>query len=302
MSADRVASLLAFLALAPALPGVALRAKAVLAGRRGPPVLQLYLDLWKLLRKGTMVSRLSSRLLPHLPATVLATTVAAALLVPLGPAGGVLRFPGDFFAFAGLLALGRYAAVLAGLESGSSFEGMGASREVTIAAFVEPALLLCVACLALVSGARDLSGLFGPALAAGWAGRAPALVLIAVALFVLMLAETAQMPIDDPTTHLELSMIHEVMVLDLGGPDLGYILYAAALKLTLLAVLVATLFASGAAASRADAWWVPVGALAMAVVVGAVAGLAVRLRLDRLPQFLTAAIVLASLGLALTLR
>jgi formate hydrogenlyase subunit 4 len=298
MSPTRIATLLGFLALAPALPGVALRAKAVLAGRRGAPVLQLYFDLWKLLRKGTVVSRLGTGLLPHLPALILAATVAAALPVPLGPAGGALRFPGDFFAFAGLLALGRYSVVLAGLESGSSFEGMGASREVTIAAFAEPALLLSVACLALLSGARDLSGMFAPAGTAGWAGHGPAVILIAVSLFVLMLAETAQVPVDDPTTHLELTMIHEVMILDLGGPDLAYVLYAAALKLGLLAVLIAALLAP----PGAGVWWAPIGALAVAALVGVVAGLAVRLRLDRLPQFLTAAIVLASLGLALTLR
>ena len=291
------------MALAPAMPGLVHRTKALLTGRRGVSVLQLYRDLWKLLRKGTVVSRTSSGLFPVLPAAVLAATIAAALLVPLAPGGGALRFSGDFLAFAGLLALGRYALVLVGFESGSSFEGMGASREVTIATFAEPALLLCVACLALISGSRELSGLFGARLAAQWAGHAPALVLVAVALFVLMLAETAQAPVDDPATHLELTMIHEVMVLDLGGPDLAYLLYAAALKLTLLAALIAGLLAPlGSPVFAAGSWWVPLGALLVAVAVGIVAGLSVRLRLDRLPQFVTAAIVLASLALALTLR
>jgi formate hydrogenlyase subunit 4 len=201
-----------------------------------------------------------------------------------------------------LLGLGRYALVLAAMESGSSFEGMGASREVTFAAFTEPALLLCVACLALISGARELSGLFGAGLASGWAGHVPALLLIAAALFVLLLAETAQVPVDDPATHLELTMIHEVMVLDLGGPDLAFLLYAAALRLTLLGALIAALLAPSSALPGPSAWWVPIGALPVAAVVGVVAGLSARLRLDRVPQFLTAAIVLASLAMALTLR
>src|SRR6185369_12460619 len=247
------------------------RTKAFFGGRRGPPVLQLYFDLWKSLRKGTVVSRTSSALLPWLPLAVLASTIAAAMLVPLGRGSGVLSFPGDFLAFAGLLALGRYVLVLVAWESGSSFEGMGGSREVTIAAFAEPALLLCIACLALISGARDLSGLFG-ASAVGWTQHAPALALVVTALFVLLLAESTQVPVDDPTTHLELTMIHEVMVLDLGGPDLAFVLYAAALKFMLLAMLIASLVASpSVSAVGRIGWWAPLGAIAVAIVVGVVA-------------------------------
>jgi formate hydrogenlyase subunit 4 len=303
MNASAVLPLAASLLLAPALPGVVQRTKALLAGRRGAPTGQLYFDLWKLLRKGTIVSRTSSGLLPMLPSAILAATVVAALLAPLEPAGSVLGFPGDFVAFAGLLALGRYLWVLAGLESGSSFQGMGASRDVTIAAFAEPALFLCLACLALISGAHDLSGMFGASAGPEWVGRGPALVLIAGALFVLLLAETAQVPVDDPATHLELTMVHEVVALDLGGPDLGYVLYAAALKFALLASLIPALFWPGVSAlPLAGVWWVPAGALAVAAAVGLVAGLAARLRLDRLPEFLTAAIVLGALALVLTLR
>jgi formate hydrogenlyase subunit 4 len=300
MSLSALGALLVTLALAPALPGIVQRTKAVLTGRRGAPLLQLYFDLWKLARKGTVMSRSSSPLLPMLPAAVLASTVAAALLVPIAPGTGLLSFPGDFLAFLGLLGLARYALVLAAAESGSSFEGMGASREAMIGAFAEPALLLCVACLALVSGASALSGLFGPSLAAHWSAHVPAILLIAGALFLILLAETAQVPVDDPATHLELTMIHEVMVLDLGGPDLAFVLYAAALKLTLLAALVASLLVP--VRSWTGAWWMPIGTMLVAVVVGLVGGLTARLRLDRLPQFVTAAMVLASLAIALTLR
>ena len=201
-------------------------------------------------------------------------------------------------AFAGLLALSRYALVLAGFESGSSFEGMGASREVTIATFAEPALFLCLAALALITGGRDMSDLFGGPMTRG-ALLAPALILVAGSLFVLLLAETGQAPVDDPTTHLELTMIHEVIVLDLGGPDLGCVLYAAALKLTLLAALIAAVLVPPGPLHLA---WMIAGVVAIAVLVGGVASFSARIRLDRLPQFLTAAVVLASLALALTLR
>ena len=298
MNAAGLAPVLLLMGLAPLVQGLVHRTRALITGRRGIPLLQLYRDLWKLARKGTVVSRTSSGLFAALPSAVLAAAIGAALLAPLGPGGSVLRFPGDFVAFAGLLALSRYALILAGFESGSSFEGMGASREVTIATFAEPALFLCLAALALVTGGRDMSSLFGSPMA-----RAPllgpALILVAGSLFVLLLAETGQVPVDDPTTHLELTMIHEVIVLDLGGPDLGCVLYAASLKLTLLAALIAAVLVPPGPMHLP---WMVAGVAAIAVVVGVVAGFSARIRLDRLPQFLTAAVVLASLALALTLR
>ena len=174
-------------------------------------------------------------------------------------------------AFAGLLGLGRFALVLAGLDTGSSFEGMGASREVTVAAFAEPALFLCFTVLVLATGEVSLAGMLGEPLAAVWSGAAPSLVLAAAELFMLALAETSRVPVDDPATHLELTMIHEVIVLDHSGPDLGLILFGAAVKLALFGALVTgvlvplgllpawlapLVLAPGSAWSRsASAWW-----------------------------------------------
>ncbi|HTL05957.1 MAG TPA: NADH-quinone oxidoreductase subunit H, partial [Gemmatimonadales bacterium] len=208
-----VASLLLVLVLAPALPGIANRVKSALTGRRGAPVLQLYADLARLWRKGVVYSRTTTLVFRVAPVVVLATVLLAALLLPLDGRAALLGFPGDLVAFAGLLALGRFALVLAALDTGSSFEGMGASREATIAAFAEPALLLCFTVLVLATGQPQLSVMLGRPLAAAWVPEAPSLVLAAASLFVVTLAETCRVPVDDPLTHLELTMVHEVMVL-----------------------------------------------------------------------------------------
>ena len=165
------------------------------------------------------------------PVVSLAALMAALLIVPLGAIPAPLSFSGDLIVVAGLLALGRFAIVLAALDTGSSFEGMGASREVHFAALAEPALLLALAVLARITGALSLTPLYQGITAAAWIAALPALALVAMTLLVLALVENSRIPVDDPTTHLELTMIHEVMVLDHSGPDLGYIHYAAALKL-----------------------------------------------------------------------
>ena len=226
------------LVIAPLVPGVATRTRAVLTGRRGATVWQTYSDVWKLVRRGTVYSRTATAPFRLVPVATLAAVLAAATLVPLDGRASLLGFSGDFVAFAYVLALGRFVLVLGALDTGSSFEGMGASREVTFASLVEFALFVALATLAVVTHSLSLSGMLGAPLTAQWLTAAPAIILIAAALFVLLLAECARSPVDDPTTHLELTMIHEVMILDHSGPDLGAILYASALKLSLLGVVV----------------------------------------------------------------
>ena len=297
-----VASLLLVLVLAPALPGIANRVKSALTGRRGAPVLQLYADLARLWRKGVVYSRTTTLVFRVAPVVVLATVLLAALLLPLDGRAALLGFPGDLVAFAGLLALGRFALVLAALDTGSSFEGMGASREATIAAFAEPALLLCFTVLVLATGEQQLSAMLGRPLAAAWVPGAPSLVLAAASLFVVTLAETCRVPVDDPLTHLELTMVHEVMVLDHSGPDLALILYAGALKLALFASLIVALLLPRAPESRGLALALLVlGLLAVAAVIGVVESLLARLRLNRVPQLLVAACALAGFALILQL-
>jgi len=227
----------------------------------------------------------------------------AAAIVPLGGAPTPLAFPGDLVLLAGLFALMRFATVLAALDTGSSFEGMGASREVQFAALAEPALVLALAVLARSTGDLSLGGALAALTPAAWARHGAALVLALGALFVVHLAENARVPVDDPNTHLELTMIHEVMVLDHGGPDLALIQYAAALKLWVLgALLVGVALPAGAFAPWAGLPAALAAMLALAVLVGVVETVMARLKLVRVPQLLAGATALAVLAAVLGMR
>jgi formate hydrogenlyase subunit 4 len=289
------------LALAPLLVGVVNRVKAIFAGRRGPPLGQLYADLARLARKGAVYSRTTTWIFKAGPAVGLAGVATACLLVPFGGAPALLSFDGDFVLLAYLLGLARFATVLAALDTGSAFEGMGAAREVTFSALAEPALFLALVTVARATGAISLSGMLGPALAGAWTDAAPALLLAAIAVFVVALAENARIPVDDPNTHLELTMIHEVMVLDHSGPDLALILYGAALKLFLFGAIAVRL-AFGAFGSAGSVPAFLAGMLAFAVLVGVVESVMARLRMARVPQLLVGASVLSAFGLVLLLR
>ena len=298
-----IAGLAVVLLLAPLVPGIANRTRAMLIGRRGAPVTQLYHDLWKLVRKGTVYSETTTWMFRLAPAVVLATAVVAALLVPLDGRRALVTFTGDAIAFVYLFALGRFVLVLAAMDTGSSFEGMGASREVTFASYVEPGLFLCLIALGLVTGQFTLAGMLGAPLTERWSAAAPPLVMVAGSLFVLLLAENSRVPVDDPATHLELTMIHEVMVLDHGGPDLALILYGVSLKLALFAALVVGALLPRAALDPPAALGALVGGLvAVGVAVGVVEATMARLRLSRVPFFIAAGSVLAAFGLILLLR
>jgi formate hydrogenlyase subunit 4 len=295
-------ALLLVLLLAPLLPGIANRTKSVLTGRKGAPVLQLYWDLARLWRKGVVYSRSTTLLFRLAPAVLLATALLAAALLPLDGRAGLLGFPGDLVAFAGLLALGRFMLVLGAMDTGSSFEGMGASREATIAAFAEPALFLCFTVVVLATGRLQLSAMFGAPLVAAWAPAAPSLALAAASLFVVTLAETSRVPVDDPLTHLELTLIHEVMVLDHSGPALALILYGGALKLALFASLILAVLLPRSQQPRVLALGeLALGLLVIAVLIGGVESVMARWRLNRVPQLLIAASALAGFALILLL-
>lgn len=303
MTIEPLFTLLLVLAVAPALPGLATRTRAMLTGRRGAPVLQLYRDLARLLRKNVVYSRTTTPVFRIGPVAGVATVIVAAALLPFDGHTALLSFRGDLVAFTGLLGLGRFALVLAGLDTGSSFEGMGASREVTVSAFAEPALFLCFTVLVLATGEISLAGMLGERLATVWSGAAPSLVLTAAALFMLALAETSRVPVDDPATHLELTMIHEVIVLDHSGPELGMILFSNAVKLALFGALVTAVLVP---LGLLPAWLAPVVLVAglgvVAVGVGIVESSMARLRMNRVPQFLVAASALAVFGVILLLR
>ncbi|HET6436905.1 MAG TPA: NADH-quinone oxidoreductase subunit H [Anaeromyxobacter sp.] len=294
---------LAFLLLSPLLLGTVNRVKAIFAGRTGAPLLQPYHDLRRLLRKGAVYGTGTTWLFWAGPVLGLAAVVTAGLLMSFGGAPALLPFPGDFVLFAYLLGLARFLTALSALDTGSSFEGMGAAREVTFASFAEPALFLALLVLVRATGSLSLSGMLRAGLPEIWHTQGPALLLAAFGLLAVALAENARIPVDDPTTHLELTMIHEVMVLDHSGPDLALLEYGAALKLFLFGALVVRLALGFPFASPWLALLAFLGGMAgFAVVLGVIESTTARLRLQRVPQFLAAASVLSAFGLVLLLR
>jgi formate hydrogenlyase subunit 4 len=291
------------IALAPLLPGVINRAKAFFAGRHGPPLLQAYFDLWKLLRKGAVYSRTTTWIFRAGPLVNFACLLAALAVLPLGRVPALLPFTGDLVLLAYLLGLGRLATVLAALDTGSSFEGMGASREVQFAVFAEPALLIGLAALARATQDLSLTGIYSVPFLPASIPALPVLLLLGAGFFILFLAENCRIPVDDPNTHLELTMIHEVMVLDHGSVDLAFVLWGSHLKLWVLGALLVGLGMPGATGRP----WVDLvlgvaGMLGLAVATGIVESVTARLRLLRVPQLLVGAGVLCALGLLLTFR
>jgi formate hydrogenlyase subunit 4 len=302
MNAISFIPLLLALVLSPLLFGVINRTKAFFAGRCGQPLLQTYFDLWKLLRKGAVYSRTTTWIFRAGPMVGLAAALIAATLVPLGNFPALIAFPADFLLFAGLLGLMRFFTVVAALDTGSSFEGMGASREVFFSALTEPALLVVLATLVRQTGQLSLSTMFEPVSGADWLHAGPVLALVVIALMIVLLAENARIPVDDPNTHLELTMIHEVMVLDHSGPDLAFILYSATLKLWLFAALIV-----GIVLPATDNAWLNLllglgGVFGLAVVIGVIESIMARLRLVVVPQLLVGAGAVATVALILTLR
>jgi formate hydrogenlyase subunit 4 len=295
--------LLLGLILAPLLPGVINRVKARFAGRQGAPLLQTYHDLGKLLSKGAVYSRTTTWVFRAGPSCGLAAALCALTLVPAASIRAPFSFSGDLVLFAYLLGLLRFFTVIAALDTGSSFEGMGASREVFFSALAEPALIFGLAALALAAGEISLSRIFPHIAATAWLATGPALALVAAAILIVFLAENSRIPVDDPNTHLELTMIHEVMVLDHGGPDLAFILYTSSLKLWILGALIVdillTLFGLKGLAGLAA---FICGQFVLAILVGMIESLMARLPLLRVPRLLVGAGVISILAFALVLR
>jgi len=293
---------LAFVA-APLLLGIINRTKALFAGRRGQPLLQAYYDIWKLLRKGAVYSRSTSWLFAAGPWIGFAAVVAATTLVPFGGLRAPIAFPGDFLVLIYLLGLSRFLLVLSALDTGSSFEGMGASREVTFSALSEPALLIALAAVTKYTGCVSLSDMVVATVPRLWLDAGPIVVLVGFALLIVFLSENCRIPVDDPNTHLELTMIHEVMVLDHSGPDFGIILYSAALKMWLLGQVLVGLVVP----VHTGILWLdtPAALLSMAllaVLVGIIESSMARVRLLHVPQLLVGATTLSILAVVLVLR
>lgn len=301
----------ASLLLAPLLPGIISRVKAIAAGRHGKPILQTYYDVWRLLHKGEVISIVATWPTVVCPAIVLACGVLAIALPPLGGVASPLGFAGDFLFAAYLLGIARFALMLCALDTGSSFEGMGASREAAFSALAEPAMFL--AFLVLSSFCLDvcqpdtadagrsfaLGSMFNGQAAIALERGQPQLLLAPVVFFILLLAENCRIPVDDPTTHLELTMIHEVMILDQSGPNLAMLIYASCLKLWFFAALVTSLIVPPLPLWQGTALWLVTICL-VAVLVGIVESVMARLRMPKVPHLLGMAAALGALALILT--
>ena len=293
------------LALAPLLLGVTKRVKARLQYRTGAPLLQPYRDLAKWWRKTPVESETASVVTALAPAGIVATVVTASLLVPLVGSRPPLDGWGDVLVVIGLLAGARFLMALAALDAGSAFGGMGSSRDVAIAALVEPALLLAVAGAVIAAGTTDLGRIAGLGLASGVGWLTPSLLLCAAAFGIAAVAETGHEPFDNPDTHLELTMVHEGMLLEASGPRLAMLTYAAEVRLVVVAALFAAVFLPFGMASELTpvAVLVALAAAVVKLVAAAVvlalldAGLA-KLRILALPGLLGFASTIALIGLA----
>ena len=296
--------LVLLLILPPLLLGVINKTKAFFAGRVGAPLLQPYYDIGKLLKKGMVVrSSTTWMTFQRSPASSWAS-VTAGLLIPLGNVPAIITFAGDFLLFAYLFALARFFTTSAALDTGSPFEGMGSAREVTFAVLTEPALFFAFLVLARLSNSISLGGMLSIGVTPMYAvGNAAPLVLIVLGLLIVLLAENCRLPVDDPTTHLELTMIHEAMILDHSGPLLGLIEYGSAIKLFVLESLVLNLVMP---LQPMPLWlgclmWTA-ETIALSMAIGFIESVTARLRMPRVPTLLIAAILLCGSAFVMLVR
>jgi formate hydrogenlyase subunit 4 len=221
--------------------GIIIRTKSIASGRKGPGIFQPMKDIFRLFKKGAVYSKTTSFIFQIAPSIYFTSVIMAIMVIPLGEYRGIISFEGDFVFFAYVLAVGKFFNIISALDTGSSFEGMGASREALFSLFAEPAFFILMGSLALLTGQTSFQQIF----ASLHFGSSISYVLGVLATFVLVMitmVENSRMPVDDPKTHLELTMIHEVMILDNSGFDLGMILHATNLKFAMYGALVANLF------------------------------------------------------------
>ena len=294
------------LAVAPLILGITRKVKARLLRRIGPPIIQPYRDLWKLMHKEAVLAHNASWLYRTAPYTIFAVTWVAAALVPTYSTGLIFSWSADLIALVALLATGRFALALAGMDVGTAFGGIGSSREMMIASLAEPAMLLVVFTVALIAGPTQLSAI-AAAFTEAHVGLRVSLGLALFAFVFVAIAENARIPIDNPATHLELTMVHEAMVLEYSGRHLAMIEAAAALKLVLYFSLFACLFFPfGMATSDKSVVALAVGILvylakivALAVILPIGETAVAKMRVFRYPIFLGGAFAAAALAVFL---
>ncbi len=289
----------------PLLVGLMRQVRARMEGRAGAGVWQPWRDLRKLLRKESITPRGTSEVFRLAPLVLVATTLVVAVVAPFVTTDSALDPAADLFAVVALLALGAVALALAGLDTGTAFGGMGASREMTILALVEPTLLVAIFALSVRVGSTNLGAIVSSTLHEPARVISPVSLLAAVALIVVIIAETGRLPVDNPSTHLELTMVHEAMVLEYAGPDLALVELASAMRLSVFLGLLANLFLPWGIAATAAPVALLIGVLALVVKVGVLGALlaagevfVAKLRLFRVPELLAGSFLLALLAVA----
>ena len=299
------AQTIVLLAVSPFIVGLIRKVKARLQLRRGASVFQPYADLAKLFRKQPVVSTTTSWIFTATPYIVFAATLAAGLLVPIFVSSTPLNFAGNIIALVYLLALGTFFLMLAGLDAGSAFGGMGSSREAIVASLTEPAMILSIFAIALTKGSTNLSTIVHKtALLEGIVTDPSPYLMALAALFIVALAETGRVPVDNPATHLELTMIHEAMILEYSGRYLALIEWATGLKLLVFLTLIANVFAPWGIATSLEPAALSIGLAiylvkvsGLAVLFGVIESMFAKLRLFRVTDLLGVAFILALLGL-----
>ena len=299
--------LLLLLAISPLISGLIKTLKARMQSRRGPGVLQFYRDLYKLFRKGMVIPDTASWIFAAAPYVAFVTTAMAGLMLPMTSTKVPLGLFGGVLAIVYLLGLGRFFLALAGMDTGSSFGGLGSSREMTISALAEPAMMLAVFTVAIAANSTNLSEVARSAVGQNWRFLAPAQMLACAALYLVLIAETGRIPVDNPATHLELTMVHEAMILEYSGPHLALIEWAASMKQLVLMTLLVNVFwpfglAGGPSVPGAlgGLGWllVKLGLLSCSIVL--VETTNAKLRLFRVPEMLAVAFTLGTLALVST--
>jgi len=299
--------LILLLAVAPLLSGFIRKLKARLQTRRGPSIFQPYRDLYKLLRKGMVIPNTASWLFTATPYFVFLTAILAGLMIPMVSAEAPLGLYGGVLAVVYLLGLGRFLTALGGLDTGSSFGGLGSSREMTISALAEPAMMLAIFTVAIGAGSTSLSEIVKAAVGQQWRFLAPSQMLAFAALFLVLIAETGRIPVDNPATHLELTMIHEAMILEYSGQYLALIEWGGGIKQLLLMMLLINCFwpfgleiGWSIAGVLTGFGYLLLKLIALSCAIVLVETTNAKMRLFRVPELLAVAFTLGALALVST--
>ncbi len=299
--------LLFVLLLSPLISGIIRTLKARFQTRRGPGILQPYRDLYKLLRKGMVIPDSASWIFSAAPIVVFSTAILVGLMIPMISADAPLSLFGGVLAVVYLLGLGRFFLALGGLDTGTSFGGLGSSREMTISALAEPAMMLAIFTVALSANSTNLSEVARSAIGQSWRFLAPSQILAFAAMFIVLIAETGRIPVDNPATHLELTMIHEAMILEYSGPYLALIEWGASIKQLILMTLLINTFYPFGLSTELTPISIAIGCGSYLLKLVLLASLIVlvettnaKIRLFRVPELLAVAFILGALSLIST--